>query len=500
MAAADVRSVIGQVRRRIRWQNGISGAVIGLAVGCCSAVLLAAVAAAVGTFHWYWLAGIVAATTAGGGLLALGLPVSSASAAARIDRYYGIKDRAITALQFESDNGPIESASEPVRRLQIADAQRHLAQVQPRDCVPWRASRPMLISSAAMLAVATAILLTAQPPRSIEPTARTPAPIAVTQASLLRQTMLPELETLKDQLADSPELPPLLDRLDQLLQQMETEAVDEVDLMATLSAMEQAIAETQQALQLAATDAQLKGVAEAFLSSEAMKRAAEAMQDERYEAASEQLQSIDPAAISDKERRAVSDDLKQFLSKLTAGKQGKLSETVGEIQQGLEQQNHGQCQQGLKKLAGLCQSQAACKQLGQCLASQLNRLAQCKSQCQGGSGNGGDSVAKSDSPSQAWGTGASGQPLADQATQLDSLRQQEQLTGPMGDGASETELLESPEAEQTAARAYVQRYQQFRAQAEAVLDREPLPPGHRQTVRQYFESIRPDSSQTDSDG
>ena len=53
-------------------------------------------------------------------------------------------------------------------------------------------------------------------------------------------------------------------------------------------------------------------------------------------------------------------------------------------------------------------------------------------------------------------------------------------------------MIEAPEGEQSAARAYAQRYQKFRSQAEAVLDTEPLPLGHRETVRQYFENIRPD--------
>ena len=53
-----------------------------------------------------------------------------------------------------------------------------------------------------------------------------------------------------------------------------------------------------------------------------------------------------------------------------------------------------------------------------------------------------------------------------------------------------------------ATREYQQKYNEFRKMTEAVLDSEPLPLGHRQTVRRYFESIRPqnaDLEETESD-
>jgi len=101
--------------------------------------------------------------------------------------------------------------------------------------------------------------------------------------------------------------------------------------------------------------------------------------------------------------------------------------------------------------------------------------------------------AKSDSPSQKWGKGAAGLNKNAESTRLDSTRKESQLTGVQGDGPSESEVLEAPEGEQDAARQYAKKYQKFRSEAEAVLDSEPLPLGHRETVRQYFENIRPEN-------
>ena len=63
-----------------------------------------------------------------------------------------------------------------------------------------------------------------------------------------------------------------------------------------------------------------------------------------------------------------------------------------------------------------------------------------------------------------------------------------------GEGSSERETTQSAEGEQDAARSYQAKYTEFRKQMEEVIDGEPLPLGHRETVRKYFESIRPANS------
>ena len=80
-------------------------------------------------------------------------------------------------------------------------------------------------------------------------------------------------------------------------------------------------------------------------------------------------------------------------------------------------------------------------------------------------------------------------------TKLDSARQKEQLKGEMGEGASEIETTHMPEGRQAAARAYREQYQKYRRMTEAALDSEPIPLGHRQTIRRYFELIRPEGDE-----
>jgi hypothetical protein len=54
-----------------------------------------------------------------------------------------------------------------------------------------------------------------------------------------------------------------------------------------------------------------------------------------------------------------------------------------------------------------------------------------------------------------------------------------------------------PEGRQTAARAYRDQYQKYRRMTEAALNTEPIPLGQRQTIRRYFELIRPEGSEAD---
>ena len=476
----NIDSVLDSVRQRVRKQNTLQWATIGLVVGCFSATVLAIISAAVTPVAWVWLPITMIACAVIGAIGGFLVPAPASLAARIVDSYYLMKDRAITAIEFQKDD-------DPVRRLQVADAKKHLGQVRSKDCVRIEANRSALATAGTLAALAAGIFMFVgiQPIQAID---ATPVSLAIDQADDLRETMLKEIEELKE---ESPELEELSEELEELVEKLESESIDEHDMMATLSEMEQAISEAREAMQLEITDAQMKGLAQALTPSEMMKMAAAAMESGEYEKASEKLEAIDPSKLNDKERRAVADNLKKYLAKLDPGQKGELSNAAQEMQEGLEKKNDSKCKSGMCKLAKLCKKQGNCKKIGECMACQLNKLAQCKGQCRGACKSASNKVAKSNTPSQKWGKGATGKPNDGEATKLNSARKQENISGTQGDGPSESEVIEAPEGEQDAARQYAKKYTKFKSQAEAVLDTEPLPLGHRETVRQYFENIRP---------
>jgi hypothetical protein len=134
---------------------------------------------------------------------------------------------------------------------------------------------------------------------------------------------------------------------------------------------------------------------------------------------------------------------------------------------------------------GLCKSQCA----GACAS--CSKRGECGSQQSAETGS--DHIGSGQSGSLA-GSAPGGNPLNGSETNLDSLREQKEVTGIRGEGSSEVETELSAEQTETAKkRLNAETYQEFRKQTESVLDSEPIPFGQRQVIRRYFESIRPES-------
>jgi hypothetical protein len=471
----------------------IQGLSIGLMIGTALALVFAiARPIFAAQTHWGWAIAIACV----GGLVGLVLGAARSrtaeSAARLIDQHYELKDRSITTLEFLSSDRNATNENATAKRLQIEEAQSKLQQVDPSECVriePWNRPLRWAAGLAAGMFIVLALTRGGVPPVDAQPVLA----LAVQQSLSLRETMLPELEELAKEHED-PGIEKLLEELREKVDEMESDTLDENDLMATLSEMELSLAEAREAMQLEMTDAALQSLAAAIKPSDALQQAAKALESKEYEKASEELESVDPSKIGDKQRRAVADNLKKMVAKLGQGKNGQLSESIMELAEGLSSKNMKACKKCLSKLASQCKKQGQCKKFGQCMSCQLNRLSQCKGQCRSQCQS--NIAKKSDSPSTKAGVASSGQPLGDKATNLDGNRQEQQLTGVQGDGASETEIMQAPEAEQNAARAFAGNYDKFRREAEAVLDSEPLPMGVRETVRTYFEAIRP-SNETD---
>ncbi|MEM9825367.1 MAG: hypothetical protein AAF958_02200 [Planctomycetota bacterium] len=476
---------LASVRRRMRLARTVEMACVGLAFGAGISLVLA-----VTRLLGVWEASVLqifAPVVACGGLMAIvGVlrPAGAADAARQIDGQYALKDRSITALQFES-----QESLDSISRLQLEEAETHFEKVDPKQCVELSPRRSHLHWTGTLLAAAASVLIISNM-MAPEVVAKTTLPLAVNQASFLRSEMLPELEEVAKETED-PEIEELIKELEEKLEEMESEGLDPADLMAQLSEIEQSLAEAREAMQLQSTDAMMKALAAAIKPSTEMQAASEALEAEDFDKASNEFKKIDPRKLGDRNRRAVADNLKKMMAKLEPGQIGELSNSIGELSEGLEKKNSSQCKKCLSKLAKACKKQGQCKKIGQCMSKQLNRLAQCKSTCRGQCMS--NNVAKTNSPSLKAGKGSSGNPLGDKATSLDSSRKEERLTGQMGEGSSETEIMQAPEGQQEAIRQFSKKYADFKRQAEAVLDSEPLPMGHRETVRQYFEEIRPNT-------
>ncbi|MCC9601165.1 hypothetical protein LOC67_11470 [Stieleria sp. JC731] len=483
-----VYRLTGQVRRRLWMASMIEGASLGMLVGAGLALAYAIAQPWISERADFNIPLLVFATSGLVGMILGGIQSRSDEAAAKlIDEKFDLKDRSVTSLEFSRSKG--SAKQDAAKRLQLEEAHQHLEKLNAASCVQLRPWNPSIRWALGLAGATVCVLLITS---SLAPTAVAKPVLALAseQSNDLKQTMIPELEELAKE-TENPEIEKLLEELKEKVDEMDEQTYEESDLMATLSEMEQALAEAREALKVEMTSEMMSALAQAIDPSDELQNAAKALESEDYEKASEELKTADPANISDKQRRAVADNLKKMVAKLSPGQMGQLSDSIKELAEGLDNKNLTECKKCLSKLAGECKKAGQCKKLGQCMSCQLNRLSQCKGQCRGSCQS--NIARKSNSPSLKAGMASSGQPTGDNATKLDSNRNEEHLTGVQGEGPSETELMQAPEGEQNAARAYKGKYDEFRRQAEAVLDNEPLPMGVRETVRTYFEAIRPNS-------
>ena len=481
----EIRRLLSAVRARQRQVRGVDGLVRGAVIGASAGIALE-IAARCGAPVADWMGWLVLlGCTLLSGIIGWLLPVSWACSAHLVDHHYRLKDKAASALDFASRN-----STEPLMQLQIADTIRVLQKIDAKAVMPYRSTK-LMPAAVGLCALLIALpFITRGTPVEVSEVDTVVQQIVNDQASTLDETMVAELRALAEE-TQAPELKELFAEIERLVETMKRPEVDRREALATLSEMQQNLAEAIKQFSADRTDADLKELAAALESAESMQAIAEALKDSNYDQAAEQLERIDASSLTRKEREAVAANLSKFRENLGEGQQGELSESAQEMQEGLEQENQSQFMDGALNAASVCKQQGLKKSINHSLSCQLNRLAECKSQYLAQYNAAGGALRKSTQDSNKIGKAASNKPLGAEATKLDSKRREENLTGMQGEGDSERETTQSPEGEQDAARSYQAKYTEFRKQMEAVIDSEPLPLGHRETVRKYFESIRP---------
>jgi hypothetical protein len=129
------------------------------------------------------------------------------------------------------------------------------------------------------------------------------------------------------------------------------------------------------------------------------------------------------------------------------------------------------------------------------LRKQCQCLSECKGECESECKSTADSNKKG---GKNWGLGRSGNEPGDATPKLKSGEQMKLTGQESATGESDVETLSSPEQEQAAVRQYREQVKKYEQLAESALEAEPIPLGHRQTIRRYFELIRPQNAETDA--
>ena len=495
---------LAAVRQRHRAQRVIEGTSWGLFCGSFAALpfLMGHLLGGLSGWTPLMLFALPAVTGALlGAMIGLLLSLNSYESARRIDRHYRFKDRLLTALTFLSKTNS-QSESTPMGRLQLEDACRHAEQVDPKAVQPYRLPQNFSWSMgvtllAFTLAVVSPLFNRHQAFATVER-----LPEVVLTVGTLRDNLIEKVEELAENNPEEGEIKILAEKLQELLAQLEESADDRKESLLTLSEMESAIRSTMNAFQLESIDVSMKELAEAFSTAEATRSAGQALKEGQYSKAADELEKIDSDEMSKQERRAVSEQLRKATEGTNRRNQKSLSQATLKIAEALEKSDCAGCKDGACELAGECRKQSLRKGICEGLDGKLALLGLCKSECNGGqcqgNKNGGNNTNKSDQESKNWGTGAAGNPTSGEETNLDSMRERKDVTGMIGSvGDSEYEKLNSSESQQElSGREFRDAFQEYRKMSEAVLETEPIPLGQRQTIRRYFELIRPSDGDT----
>jgi hypothetical protein len=479
-----IRVVHTRQQRQWTWQCISFGLVTGGLLGCILAIWR--------LFEWSsaeWtaVAAVLALGPILGWLYSLIRSRPERDAAVAIDRTYGLKDRVTTALGFLSKT----SLACAWRDLQLDDTRHHLSRVEPGRVAPVRAptSWPwgLLLSFAAL-----GLCLIATPGDEVLADVMQ-NDVVVAQAAAV-ENGLEELVQFNAEEAD-PEIEELLKQLAVQIKDLKQPGVDPRDALAKLSEMEAALQEKQQQLSDPATDAQIAAIGETLSLSEEMQAAGQAMAQGELDKAADELAKLEMPKLDRQTEKAVTEKLDEIHQSQGSGSDRKLREAAGKASQGISQGNRNRFQEGMEGLAGECKKQGRRNKLADLLRKQCRCLSECKGECESACKNTANSNKKGGSN---WGLGKSENQPGDKTPRLRSDNQMN-LTGQESAGGDiDVETLSAPETEQEAVRKYREQSDKYEQLSETVLDSEPIPLGHRQTIRRYFEMIRPQSAELDA--
>jgi hypothetical protein len=456
--------------------GGVAGALYGLSAAALEFPLRGSV-----------LALLLAIGPALGLLAALVRPRIAHDAAVAIDRSGGLKDRVVTALSLMAKL----EAGLPSHVLQLADTEDHLARIDLAAVAPVKAPRPWYWGLGSVVA-ALVIAVFAAP--KVEVVA---APVVnetvVSQAARLENS-LTELEKFNEQQAD-PELEKLLEELSVKIEELKRPGLDPKEALAKLSEMEASLQQQQSQLNEQNDAASLQSIGEALSLAEPLESAGQAMSQGEMEKAAEELAKLELPELDRQTERALTEKLDQARQNSGEGRQKQLQEAIGQMSQGLSQGDQSKFKDGAQGLAGECKKQGRRKKLSDLLRKQCQCLSECKGECESECKNPGMSKGKG---GKNWGLGASGNEPGEKTAKLKTAPEMNITGQESAEGEVDVETLDSPEQHQEAVRQYREKAKQYEQLSESALDSEPIPLGHRQTIRRYFELIRPQNSETDA--
>lgn len=457
-----------------------------VAGGLAGCVLAVARAVSDGSVSLAWIAAAVIAGPVLGWIWSVAKARQTAGAASQIDQNCGLKDRISTALSFSQ-----KKQSDVIHQLQIEDANERAASVNAEKVAPIKTPGTWL-PGLGLAVVAMVIGFISGPVENIVAAAVINS--VISEQASKAELALEELKDFNKEQID-PELEEIIKELSGTIEELKKPGVDPKEALAKFSEMEAALQQKQEQLESSSTEQALREVGEAIALAHPMQAAGEAMANGKMDKAAEELEKMEMPELDRKTEKAVQGKLAEF-GENEDGKAGKkVREAIKKFSEGMRGGKRSKFREGVEGLAGECKKQGRRKRLKDLLKKQCRCLGDCKGECEGECEKAGSSNKKG---GENWGLGKSTNEPGDKTSKLKTGPQMDIKGQESDSGEIDVETIESAEQKQEAVRQYQKNAKKYEQLSESVLSEEAIPLGHRQTIRRYFEMIRPSGAETDA--
>lgn len=505
MTAANSNETVAQLlaglRRRQRGLNAIRWAAHGLVAGAVAACVGAVIVWASGgdTSQILLTAGIVTASLAALGAVAgAARPISDLSLARALDHAGRGKDRFASALQLMND--PHRERAQ----LVVQDALAHVRDTPVASALPVRVPRSLRWVAAPLLVLVAMLFLL--PQSQLQAAAEAVPEISAEQWEQLSNEFTKELAQLPKPLtAEEEELQKELERLAEKLAQNP----DKKEALKDIAELSERVEQQRRAL--SDKELSLKKAAKAMTRSKALQQFAAKMKQGEYQNASQELQSVasklnaSELALDAEEFEAIAQDLEQLAKELEADQE--LEQECEGAANAASKMNKEELAEALKRMAEQMKKNAGKYQQQDNMARRKSMLDELRrrmnqkkcsgcedgcSQCEG------EGEGFCDKPGNSAGRGGLKAGWGSMAKWDGGKlgKDDEKRVGELSDafetqGANTTFQVVSPEERARSSKRYEELYAEFVQMAEADLDLDSVPVSHREYLRRYFKSIRP---------
>ncbi len=495
----EIDESIRAVRRRLRRQSVWNGASLGLLIGGGPALVLSGVWVLT-DLHvgWLLLIGCLAAGSLVGALAGGFRHVSDAQAAALLDERCRLKDRVITAVRLKD-----HPEREPWRALQRQDACRHLAGCRADAVVPIVRPRswwPALVTaySALMLAGFGRSAPSDADAAAVDPVVEQ----RVSEIERQMESFIHPLQELSEKrveelLQQQEDMQAVLQELQKQIRNRRLSDRAGQELMVRVLRMEAVLEERQADLADGRVGEQLAEIGDILTLAEPLRPVGQALSERRFDEAAGQLEQTDLPELTAPEQHALAEELREWSSRPENSPEDVLKEAVERAADAVEQKDGRQFRESMQDLAELAEREHQRRDLARRLQRRLMALSDLKSDLAASVQLPGPRRGRPDGQ-PGRGSGDDGSESSEPLSQAGpSVRLPGRLSDE-GDVQTETVLV-TPEAAE-AVRRYRQQQETWERLAESAVTTDRIPPGHRETIRRYFEGIRRHLDRAESSG